>query len=127
MCVSQLQPDLTLRKVTFGPQQLLGDVVDLFLGSSTEVLQSVHQRPLSPKTVNLPMKTGITLYHEGLVYRKLVTIPDTFPFSSITFHHIPLRAVPIDSYLLRWMTDDRSIWHYSHVPMTHAYSYTIDL
>src|SRR6266702_7887378 len=70
--VSQLQPDLTLGQVTLRSQELSGDVVDLFLGSSTEVLQRVHQCPLSPKTVNFPTKTGIPFYHEGLVYPELL-------------------------------------------------------
>src|SRR6266702_534137 len=72
MCVSQLQPDLTLGQVTLRSQELFGDVVDLFLGPSTEVLQRVHQCPLSPKTVNFPVKTGIPFYHEGLVHRELL-------------------------------------------------------
>src|SRR6266702_3989400 len=72
ICVSQFQPDFTLSQVTLRSQELLGDVVYLLLGSLTKVLQSVHQCPLSPETVNLPMKMGISLHHEGFVYRKLL-------------------------------------------------------
>src|SRR6266702_757404 len=75
ICVSQLQPDLSLGQVSLCPQELLGDVVYLLLGSSTEVLQSVHQRPLAPKTVNFPMEAGISLYHEGFVHRELLRCP----------------------------------------------------
>ena len=70
--ISKLQPDLTFGQVALHGEELLGDVIYLFLGTSTEVLQGVHQRPLSPKTVNFPMKMGIALYHEGLVHRELL-------------------------------------------------------
>ncbi len=72
MCISQLQPDLTLGQVTLHAKELLGDVIDLLLGPSMEVLQGVHQCPLAPKMVNLPMKPGVSFYHEGLVHRKLL-------------------------------------------------------
>src|SRR6266702_4408288 len=72
MGVSQLQSDLTLGQVPLRIHQLLGDLRYLFLGSSTEVLQSVHQRSLAPKTVNFPMEARISLYHEGFVHRELL-------------------------------------------------------
>src|SRR6266702_1111686 len=72
MCVSQLQPDLTFGQVSLRSKELLCNVVDLFLGSSTEVLQCVHQCPLAPKTVNLSMELGIPFYHEGFVHHKLL-------------------------------------------------------
>src|SRR6266702_2896497 len=75
MGVSQLQPDLTFGQVPLRIQELLGDLCDLFLGSSPEVLQSVHQRSLAPKTVNFPMKAGIPLYHEGFVHRTPAVLP----------------------------------------------------
>ncbi len=70
--ISQLQPNLTLSQVSLRAYYLLGDVINLLLGPSSEVLQSVHQCPLAPKMVNLPMKSGITLYHEGLIHHKLL-------------------------------------------------------
>src|SRR6266702_4334327 len=72
VCVSQLQPDLTFSQVSLRSKELLCNVIDLFLSSSTEVLQCVHQCPFAPKMVNLPMELGIPFYHEGFVHRKLL-------------------------------------------------------